>query len=306
MTKRIISGTAALLLSASSVQFLSSSAAEGMAQDKPTCYFRINETEDITFDGEVYTIDRSSFNSEGYKIPVEVYYYDPANSSWDVNPKWKCANHFLKLADLTNPQNPFIPYAFAEVNEEGAFVKNLATIMTSIDEEYNTMAFKCYNASLANRSPFTSYGEETDSYMLTSFNAVFSPSSPYGEYEIYFLTESEDYEDQRYSTAARTIDGERTVVVPYVESIKIRLTGFILGDVNNDGAIDASDASDTLKEYASLSVGNSRSFDENQMKAGDIDENGSIDASDASSILRYYAYLSTTENALPFSEFLAE
>ena len=77
-----------------------------------------------------------------------------------------------------------------------------------------------------------------------------------------------------------------------------------LGDVNFDGKVDASDASETLSEYARLSTGKEAQFNADQMAVGDIDKNGAIDASDASAILSYYAYLSTG-GTLSFEERLA-
>ncbi|MBR5684437.1 MAG: hypothetical protein IKW96_14380 [Ruminococcus sp.] len=68
------------------------------------------------------------------------------------------------------------------------------------------------------------------------------------------------------------------------------------GDVNNDGGINAVDASLILREYALLSSGKSKSFSAAQKKAADIDENGITDAVDSSLTLSYYAYVSTLEN----------
>lgn len=68
---------------------------------------------------------------------------------------------------------------------------------------------------------------------------------------------------------------------------------YMLGDINNDGIIDASDASAILKEYAALSTGSASTFTEEQKDAGDINKDGAIDASDASAVLSYYAYRST-------------
>lgn len=65
-----------------------------------------------------------------------------------------------------------------------------------------------------------------------------------------------------------------------------------IGDVDMDGAINASDASTVLLLYSEMSSGNESSFTENQIKAADVNQDGSIDASDASSILSYYSMLS--------------
>lgn len=81
----------------------------------------------------------------------------------------------------------------------------------------------------------------------------------------------------------------------------------MLGDVNENGTIDAVDASRVLAEYASTSTAGGKStFSANQAKAADVDHNGSVDAVDASKILAYYAYTGSTEGALmTLSEFIS-
>ncbi|MBR6968729.1 MAG: hypothetical protein IKH78_09365 [Ruminococcus sp.] len=70
-----------------------------------------------------------------------------------------------------------------------------------------------------------------------------------------------------------------------------------LGDINEDGYVDAVDASGVLAEYARLSSNEGKGgFTDAQKKLADVDKNGYIDAVDASSILAYYAYLSNSEN----------
>lgn len=62
------------------------------------------------------------------------------------------------------------------------------------------------------------------------------------------------------------------------------------GDVNFDGSIDASDASEVLLAYANMSTRNSADIDK---VFADFNEDGIIDATDASDILAKYAELST-------------
>ncbi len=79
--------------------------------------------------------------------------------------------------------------------------------------------------------------------------------------------------------------------------------GYLFGDVNFDGKVDAADASDILMAYAANSVGKKPELNDIQMKIADIDGNGIADASDATQVLRYYSYLSTG-GTLSFIEFL--
>lgn len=67
-----------------------------------------------------------------------------------------------------------------------------------------------------------------------------------------------------------------------------------LGDVDNDGIINASDASVILEDYANTSSGGISSLD---MDIADVDNDGHTDASDSSLILAYYAYISSGGNA---------
>lgn len=80
----------------------------------------------------------------------------------------------------------------------------------------------------------------------------------------------------------------------------------VLGDVNDDGKVNAVDASKVLAEYAKTSSGSGKGdFTDAQRTAADVDGNGKVDSVDASKILAYYAYTST-EKGTPKSitEFL--
>ncbi|MCR4793725.1 MAG: hypothetical protein K5898_00820 [Ruminococcus sp.] len=80
---------------------------------------------------------------------------------------------------------------------------------------------------------------------------------------------------------------------------------YTLGDVNNDGQINAIDASEVLKYYAMISTDKDGSFDANQKLAADADCDGFINSIDASFILAYYAYISTTKDEpLSFEEYM--
>lgn len=82
-------------------------------------------------------------------------------------------------------------------------------------------------------------------------------------------------------------------------------TGYDLGDVNNDGQINAVDASSVLAYYAKLSTNQNGGYDESQKLAADVNHDGLINAVDASGILSYYAYVSTSNGELKtLDEFL--
>lgn len=70
---------------------------------------------------------------------------------------------------------------------------------------------------------------------------------------------------------------------------------YTLGDVNNDNKVNATDASQILGFYASLSTGgNIPAAQREKMEiCADVDRDNHIDACDASAVLGYYAALST-------------
>lgn len=70
------------------------------------------------------------------------------------------------------------------------------------------------------------------------------------------------------------------------------------GDIDDDGAVDSSDASEVLMIYALVSTG-SGDITEEERAAGDVNGDGLVDSSDASLILSYYAYVSTGGTETP-------
>ncbi len=66
-----------------------------------------------------------------------------------------------------------------------------------------------------------------------------------------------------------------------------------LGDVNEDGTVDSSDASKVLAAYAQKATGGELGLTESQERNADVNMDGAVDSSDASSILGFYAYSAT-------------
>lgn len=71
------------------------------------------------------------------------------------------------------------------------------------------------------------------------------------------------------------------------------ITYRMIGDVNNDFQLNASDASSILADYASVSAGNESSFSHGQKVCGDINRDGTVNSADASAILSKYAEISS-------------
>lgn len=66
-----------------------------------------------------------------------------------------------------------------------------------------------------------------------------------------------------------------------------------IGDVDNNGTIDAIDASLVLTAYAMTATGKITDLDNNQLTVADANSDGNVNALDASLILSYYAYKAT-------------
>ena len=76
--------------------------------------------------------------------------------------------------------------------------------------------------------------------------------------------------------------------------------------MNEDGKVDAKDASIVLVAYAKVSTGSEDGLTEKQHKAADVNSDGKVDAKDASSMLAYYALVSTASGGFPtMKEFMA-
>mgnify|MGYP003292451071 FL=1 len=89
------------------------------------------------------------------------------------------------------------------------------------------------------------------------------------------------------TTATTTVITTTTTAPPVTEQ------PIVLGDVNEDGTVDASDASCVLAAYARVQTGGESNLRDTQTKAADVNNDSVIDASDASKILVYYAAIST-------------
>ncbi len=74
------------------------------------------------------------------------------------------------------------------------------------------------------------------------------------------------------------------------------------GDVNGDGLIDSSDASEVLLEYANVATGHEPVLSK---YVADVNGDGRVDSSDASLILAYYAQISVGGD-ISFEEFIRE
>ncbi len=96
-------------------------------------------------------------------------------------------------------------------------------------------------------------------------------------------------------TTTTTTTTQKPVTTTTTTDNSIDVTGpeVALGDVDDDGAVNSSDASRVLAEYALIATGGASTMTEEQKSAADVNKDGVVDSSDASSILSFYAYIAT-------------
>lgn len=252
-------------------------------------------------------LDKNLFIDCDYTINLEVFVKDTDLKSWYVSPKWKCASEYIKLKNVFIPNSDNSEFAYGITDENGKLVYSVAA---GSDEHYNTMYFTCQPQITSNdRSEMKPLGKYSDSYALTNFDVVIEKDTPSGEYEIYFLSEAEDYGYQRTSSGSfRMPDGSSSSYdnILVLKSITIKVVDVLnkLGDVNFDNKIDARDATNILSHYASESLTNKGTLDDNQQKFAKINSDDIIDARDATIVLSYYAYNSLVDNPLSLEEYI--
>lgn len=259
------------------------------ADDLPTFYFTPRAETDS--DGTL-VISRQQL-ADGLTVTTDIFVDDPSKTCWSLDPKWKCSTPFIQMTNIVNPQKPYVPYAYAE-EKDGELTTIRHHVTVGQDTDCNTMYFVCDLGTLyTDGSPLTPYGENTYDYALTNFDLVFDRNIPYGEYDVYFLEKAEDYPQQRYTTVAmRTSEGSN-IIVPNVRNLHIKITGANKGDVNNDGLVDANDASLILSAYSLISTGSDSGLNDDESYAADVNSDNIIDSNDASAVLAYYSYAAT-------------
>lgn len=76
-----------------------------------------------------------------------------------------------------------------------------------------------------------------------------------------------------------------------------------LGDVNEDGYINSTDASAVLTAYANMAASKNYTVSDKFVSLADVNMDGSVNARDASHILNYYAKTSTTTEFMDWESF---
>lgn len=291
--KKFISVISSLVIASGMTSVFTANAADESADYKPYFYFKADESSsyEVLKWGAIF-VNRKGAGADS-KIPVGVYFKDDEKIAGQIFAKWGCENKALQLTDLSGPVSVkgASPYKVA---------KSDADINLKTFTDLNVMAASYADTNV--KTPMALTGETSDAYPLACFNVSFTSEATGGVYEIAM------YNKGNYFTSVipRYVDDiTKTIEVfpaEYSKTLKISCSDRMLGDVNNDGKINAVDASMILAEYAKVSSNNPTSFSADQEVAADIDGNYKYDAVDASGVLAYYAYTATlSEGATPKS-----
>ena len=125
----------------------------------------------------------------------------------------------------------------------------------------------------------------TDTYTAVTLpqEGIVLTTVPDGEYTIEFTDVPENYiEPEKTTLVVGETEGVQTVILTLEKE-------YILGDVNEDGVVDISDATLALTHYARTAASLSSDLTGTQLLAADIDGDGVITIADATAILTYYA-----------------
>ncbi|MCQ2459477.1 MAG: dockerin type I domain-containing protein [Ruminococcus sp.] len=261
----------------------------------PQIYFKANpsETADILPTGTVY------FNTKAdgeLKSQTGVYIKDELVRSGQIFLKWEWYDDNVYLANLNNPfENGTIP-PYNEFSSSIDIGKNYTP-------ESKLMGISYGNIGTYEMLPLSLTGEKSDSYALAYFDINVADETPSDYYEIAFRTQQPNVSNIAYRLSDKSLrdlrpSGENA------QPLTIAVSDRMLGDVNDDGIIDATDASAVLSEYALSSVNGDGEFTKAQLISADVNGDKVVDATDASSLLSYYAYTSVSDS-IPLTEFMS-
>lgn len=282
--KKFISLISSVALAATMTAAFSANAADDASEKSsdPSFYFKADEAEGT----EVLKFGRIFVNtkkSEG-KIPAAVYIKDEKKVAGQVFLKWASDNKDLKIKNATGPVAKYgaTPYKSFTSDDDVAIV--VLDAINGVGLNYS---------DISSATPMECTGETSDAYPLACFDAVFEENAAGGTYNIGVYDQGAYFS----SVVCRpTGDGKSVEVFPAETSPKLTINAAnrMLGDVNDDGLVDAVDSSLIMKAYAKMSASDEDpGLTGDQTACADVNGDGNIDAVDASNILAYYAYASS-------------
>lgn len=281
--KKIAAAITAAMLSLGSVSMFTASA-EGNSDYSPSLYFKAYDSENyqILPNGTVY-VRLDNLDDSAASINAGVYIKDDMKQAGHIIAKWKSESEHITLENLTDPITACGQAPYTEF-------KTAKSIRLDTDIENNVHSVS-YTLGL-HIDPFTVSGNASDDYPLAVFDAVINADAPAGMYTVDFMTEeTSNLCDILYKYGADIASKEFFPSGDHAPSLRINMSDRMLGDVNNDGVVDAVDATRTLRAYTLIMSNMDSGFTPAETAAADVDGDGAITGIDATLILKYYTYV---------------
>ncbi len=229
------------------------------------------------------------------------------NSSSIVSPILAYSSEELTytLSDGTEFTSKYLPYCMGYVKTVGSlFIYERNCFSWIVSDDSNGFHLTWMGNSVAD-----SYVDSTRNYSFTSFTITISADIEVGEYHITMPIGTDDNEQPMNSVSFKE-DSIYDDVIPTAKglTIVIRSTDdYLLGDVDQNGEINAKDAADILVYAAQHGTGDtSYTFTdgsdatlEEKVKTlcADVNDDGEINALDAALVLQYTAILGSQGTA---------
>ncbi|MBQ8296248.1 MAG: hypothetical protein IJX77_00515 [Ruminococcus sp.] len=326
--KKALSLIVSAIMTAAAIMPVSTSAEE--EQYIPLFYFKADETENVTvIRDNVIHIPSEALADGDLTVDVSIYIEDEiqeADSSkgiYAASAKWRCESDYITLGGLVDPSastgvtktyttsegetftTDLTPFCYGIIQDDGSLKVKYVPQLVSLPES-NSLYFT-YTTSNAAANPFDALGASADEFPFAQFSAVIDSETPEGVYEIIFATPDNTAADRSVVSHGAVALAKTNFYsfYPRTKDLTIIVGDYTLGDADNDGNINALDASLVLTAYANTATGKETGLTQLQELAADADGNGRIDAIDASEILGYYAHIATGGTGT-FPEYLAK
>ena len=200
--------------------------------------------------------------------------YEPLNTTDNVNIIWRSSN--TSVAIVNNGNVTAVGDGEAVITAElGKFTKTCVVKVTDLDKIVE-------NYELDKSSETILIGEEE------TITPLYIPESLTDSLNIIWSTSNKEVAIVSDKGVVKAIGtGKATITLDINGEIRtcditVRLDNGILGDVDDNGVVDANDASMILELYKNGNITN------NEVLVGDLDSNDIIDANDASLILELF------------------
>lgn len=282
--KKIISAITAAAAILAAVPFT----AHGEELDKttyvPTFTLKAKQSDSaqVLPSGVLYINTKAKSGADSITAPAELYVKDELKMIGQMHIKWVWKTDSLTVSSVKDPVSAGLPAVYDSNAADYA-------VDAVLDDSKKMAGISYYNT---HNKPLVPTAASTDETPLAVFDINVKASAPADYYDLSFKTEQPDITNLVY----RIGDGDFRDVRPSGENakdMKIAVSDRKLGDINNDGILDAKDATMVLTDYAKRSADKDAILDKAQTIAADVNGNLIVDAVDATKILSYYAYTST-------------